>query len=81
MEIWKLCEGQSCIIAIEINEVHLGPSLIVLLKQGCGLYFHQSAALGRWVNLMNTIQLGFIHYARTHFQTQIGVWIFKIKSA
>lgn len=47
MEIWKLCEGQSCIIAIEINEVHLGPSLIVLLKQGCGLYFHQSAALGR----------------------------------
>lgn len=34
MEIWKLCEGQSCGIAIQIDEVHLGPSLIVLPKQG-----------------------------------------------
>lgn len=41
MEIWKLCEGQSCIIAIQIDEVHLGPSLIVLHKQGCRLYFNQ----------------------------------------
>lgn len=41
MEIWKLCEGQNCVIATEMNEVHLGPSLFVLLKQGCRLYFHQ----------------------------------------
>lgn len=41
MEIWKLCEGPSCVTAIQIDEVHLGPSLIVLLKQGWRLYFNQ----------------------------------------
>lgn len=34
MEIWKQCEGQSWVIAIQTDEVDLGPSPTVLFKQG-----------------------------------------------